>query len=138
MRGAAREMLCYVLTTIMHEKPWEEHGVETAPHLLTLFAFGGGPQSFSTEASPESIRRLVRYYRKLGFVRTSLSIAMLPRVFLGIQPMEDQKSFVLRIFNQDGEIVKSQILTMSGADYTFWEGNDQYVIQWLKSQLEIS
>jgi hypothetical protein len=103
MRGAAREMLCYVLTTIMHEKPWEEHGVETAPHLLTLFAFGGGPQSFSTEASPESIRRLVRYYRKLGFVRTSLSIAMLPRVFLGIQPMGDQKSFVLRIFNQDGE-----------------------------------
>ena len=46
--------------------------------------------------------------------------------------------FRILFFNEDGEIVKSQILTMSGSDYTFWEGNDQYVIQWVKTQLEIS
>ena len=34
--------------------------------------------------------------------------------------------------------VKCVILSMSGADYQAWEANDQYVVQWVKAQLEIS
>jgi hypothetical protein len=34
--------------------------------------------------------------------------------------------------------VKCVILNMSGADYQAWEANDQYVIQWVKAQLEIN
>jgi hypothetical protein len=46
--------------------------------------------------------------------------------------------FRVSFFDENSELVKSQILNMSGSDYTFWEGNDQYVIQWVKSQLEIN
>ena len=46
--------------------------------------------------------------------------------------------FRVTFFNENGELVKSQILNMSGADYQAWEANDQYVIQWVKNQLEIS
>jgi hypothetical protein len=46
--------------------------------------------------------------------------------------------FRVSFFDENSNLVKSQILNMSGSDYTFWEGNDQYVIQWVKQQLEIN
>ena len=46
--------------------------------------------------------------------------------------------FRITFLDQNETPVKCQILTMSGSEYTFWEGNDQYVVQWVKSQLEIS
>ena len=46
--------------------------------------------------------------------------------------------FRVYLFDQDDNVVKCQILTMSGAEYQGWEANDQYVIQWVKTQLEIN
>jgi hypothetical protein len=47
--------------------------------------------------------------------------------------------FRVTFFNQDGELVKSQILNMSGADYQGWTGcNDEYAIVFIKNQLGIS
>jgi hypothetical protein len=46
--------------------------------------------------------------------------------------------FRVIFLDQDETPVKCQILTMSGVDYQSWEANDQYVIQWVKSQLEIN
>jgi hypothetical protein len=46
--------------------------------------------------------------------------------------------FRVYLFDQDDNLVKCQILNMSGADYQGWEANDQYVIQWVKTQLEIN
>jgi len=46
--------------------------------------------------------------------------------------------FRVTFFNDNNEIVKSQVLMMSGAEYMAWCDNDQYVIQWIKNQLGIS
>jgi len=46
--------------------------------------------------------------------------------------------FRVYLFDKDDNVVKCQILNMSGVDYQAWEANDQYVIQWVKSQLEIN
>lgn len=46
--------------------------------------------------------------------------------------------FRVSFYDENSSLVKSQILNMSGADYQGWEANDQYAIQWIKSQLEIN
>ena len=46
--------------------------------------------------------------------------------------------FRVTFFNENNEIVKSQILNMGLGDYQQWQDNDQYVIQWVKTQLEIN
>ena len=46
--------------------------------------------------------------------------------------------FRLTFFDENNNPVKCQLLNMSGVDYQSWEANDQYVIQWVKSQLEIN
>jgi hypothetical protein len=46
--------------------------------------------------------------------------------------------FRVTFFNENGELVKSQILNMSGSSYMGWCDNDQYVLQWIKNELEIS
>lgn len=46
--------------------------------------------------------------------------------------------FRVTFFDENGNIAKSQILNMNGAEYMAWEANDQYVIQWVKNQLEIN
>ena len=46
--------------------------------------------------------------------------------------------FRLTFFDENNNPVKCQLLNMSGVDYQSWEANDQYVICWIKSQLEIN
>jgi hypothetical protein len=46
--------------------------------------------------------------------------------------------FRVTFFDENGYVVKCQILNMSGADYQAWEANDQYAIQFVKNQLEIN
>jgi hypothetical protein len=103
MRGAATEMLCYILNTIMHEKPWEEHGVQNVPTDFSLNAFGGGPGSFSAEPTPEGIRKLVRLYKRLGFIRSELEIAMLPNSTLRIKLREGRHIFTFEMREGDVE-----------------------------------
>ena len=103
MRGSATEMLCYILNTMMNEKPWEEHGVQDIPLEFSLSAFGGGPGSLSTEGTAEGIRRLVRYYRRLGFQRTSLEIAMLPNATLGFVTRDGRRVFSFEMGEGDVE-----------------------------------
>ena len=102
MRGAATEMLCYILNTIMHEKPWEEHGVQDVPTDFSLKAFGGGPGSLSEEPTPEGIRRLVRLYKRLGFIRSELEIAMLPNATLRISLRKGKHTFSFEM--EEGDV----------------------------------
>jgi len=47
--------------------------------------------------------------------------------------------FRVYLFDDNNEIVKCQILNMSGADYQAWTGcNDEYAIVFIKNQLGIS
>ena len=46
--------------------------------------------------------------------------------------------FRVTFFDENNNPVKCQLLNMSGVDYQSWEANDQYVIQWVKSQLQIN
>ena len=46
--------------------------------------------------------------------------------------------FRVTFFDENSNLVKSQILNMGGAEYQGWEANDQYVIQWVKNQLGIN
>jgi len=45
--------------------------------------------------------------------------------------------FRVTFFNENNEIVKSQILNMGLGDYQQWSSNDEFIVQWVKSQLEI-
>lgn len=45
--------------------------------------------------------------------------------------------FRITFYDENNNIVKCQILMMSGTEYQFWEGNDTYVVQWVKTQLGI-
>jgi hypothetical protein len=46
--------------------------------------------------------------------------------------------FKVSLFNENGELVKCQIVNMSGADYQGWTGcNDEYAIVFIKNQLGI-
>ena len=47
--------------------------------------------------------------------------------------------FRVYLFDKDDNLVKCQILNMSGADYQGWTGcNDEYAIVFIKNQLGIS
>ena len=46
--------------------------------------------------------------------------------------------FRVTFFNENGELVKSQILNMGLGDYQQWQDNDEFVVQWVKTQLEIN
>lgn len=46
--------------------------------------------------------------------------------------------FRVTMMDEFSNIVKSQILNMSLGDYMQWCDNDQFVIQWVKNQLEIA
>ena len=46
--------------------------------------------------------------------------------------------FRITFFSQDETPIKCQILNMGLGDYQQWEANDEFVIQWVKTQLEIS
>jgi hypothetical protein len=47
--------------------------------------------------------------------------------------------FRVTFYDENNNIVKSQILNMSGADYQGWTGcNDEYAIVFIKNQLGIS
>jgi hypothetical protein len=46
--------------------------------------------------------------------------------------------FRVSFFDESGSLIKSQILNMGLGDYQQWQDNDQYVIQWVKTQLEIN
>ena len=44
----------------------------------------------------------------------------------------------VRFLDEDHRTIISQILYMSGADYSGWGDNDQYVVDWTLNQLGLS
>lgn len=46
--------------------------------------------------------------------------------------------FRVTFFDENNNPVKCQILNMGLGDYQQWQDNDGYVIQWVKTQLEIN
>jgi len=48
-----------------------------------------------------------------------------------------QASMVAQCFTEDGKIGNSKYLVMSGDDYQQWGGDDDYLIQWVNTQLHI-
>jgi hypothetical protein len=46
--------------------------------------------------------------------------------------------FRVTFYDENNNIVKSQILNMSLGEYQQWCENDEYVVQWVKQQLEIN
>jgi len=46
--------------------------------------------------------------------------------------------FRITFFSQDETPVKCVILNMGLGDYQQWQDNDEYVVNWVKSQLEIN
>lgn len=46
--------------------------------------------------------------------------------------------FRVTMIDEFSNIVKSQVLNMGLGDYQQWSSNDEYIIQWVKSQLEIA
>ena len=46
--------------------------------------------------------------------------------------------FRVTFFDENNNPVKCQILNMGLGDYQQWEANDQFVVEWVKTQLEIN
>ena len=46
--------------------------------------------------------------------------------------------FRITFFDENNNPVKCQILNMGLGDYQQWQDNDGYVIQWVRTQLEIN
>lgn len=49
-----------------------------------------------------------------------------------------QATMVAQCFTADGKIGNSQFLIMSGNDYSNWNGSDQYLIDWVNTQLHLN
>ncbi len=74
----------------------------------------------------------------INHVLTQTSIITSMRIEITQLILFTSCQFRVSLFSQDGELVKSQILNMSGSSYMGWCDNDQYVLQWIKNELEIS